>query len=64
MIQKMTRQMSGLGAMGKIKAMRELSKMYPNLMPGMKGMPGIGGSKGSTKTVSIKAAFKQRKKKR
>jgi signal recognition particle subunit SRP54 len=63
MIQKMTRQMSGLGAMGKIKAMRELSKMDPNMIPGMKGMPGIGG-KGSTKTVSIKAAFKQRKKKR
>jgi len=64
MIQKMTRQMSGLGAMGKIKAMRELSKMDPNMIPGMKGMPGIGGGKGSTKTVSIKAAFKQRKKKR
>jgi signal recognition particle subunit SRP54 len=63
MIQKMTKQMSGLGAIGKIKAMRELSKIDPGMVPGMKGLPGIGG-KGSTKTVSIKSQFKQRKKKR
>ena len=63
MIQKMTKQMSGLGAMGKIKAMRELSKIDAGMVPGMKGLPGIGG-KGSTKTVSIKSQFKQRKKKR
>ncbi len=63
MIQRMTKQMSGLGAMGKMKAMREMSKMDPNAMPGMSGMPGFG-SKGSTKTQGIKAQFKQRKKRR
>jgi len=62
MIQKMTRQMSGLGSIGKIKAMRELSKMESNMIPGMKGMPGLGG-RGSTRTESIKSRFKQRKKK-
>src|SRR6185503_19154533 len=61
MIQKMTRQMSGLGAMGKMKAMRELSKLDSGLIPGMKGLPGMPG-KGSTRTESIKSRFKQRKK--
>jgi signal recognition particle subunit SRP54 len=63
MIQKMTRQMSGLGPMGKIKAMRELSRMDSNMIPGMKGVPGFS-TKGSTKTESIKTRFKQRKKRR
>lgn len=63
MIQKMTRQMSGLGAMGKLKAMREMSKIDPNMIPGMKGVPGLGG-RGSTRTESIKSRFKQRKKRR
>lgn len=63
MIQKMTRQMSSLGPMGKLKAMREISKIDPNMIPGMKGLPGLGG-RGSTRTESIKSRFKQRKKKR
>jgi signal recognition particle subunit SRP54 len=63
MIQRMTKQMSGLGAIGKCKAMRELSKMDQNLVPGISGMPGFGG-KGTTKTQSIKSKFKQRKKRR
>ncbi len=63
MIQKMTRQMSSLGPMGKLKAMREMSKIDPNMIPGMKGLPGLGG-RGSTRTESIKSRFKQRKKKR
>ena len=62
MISKLTQQMSGLGAMGKIKAMKELQKMDPNMVPGMRGMPGIGGGRGSTATQSIKTKFKQRKK--
>lgn len=62
MISGLTKQMSGLGAMGKIKAMKELQKMDPNMVPGMKGMPGIGGMRGSTATQSIKTKFKQRKK--
>jgi signal recognition particle subunit SRP54 len=60
MIQKMTRQMSGLGALGKVKAMRELSRMDSGMIPGMKGLPAFGG-KGSTRTESIKSRFKQRK---
>lgn len=60
MIQKMTKQMSGIGVGGKIKAMKELAKSDPNMIPGIKGMPGIGG-RGTTKTESIKSRFKQRK---
>ena len=63
MIQRMTKQMSGLGAVGKFKAMRELSKIDPSMMPGIGGLPALGG-KGSTKTQSIKTQFKQRKKRR
>jgi signal recognition particle subunit SRP54 len=63
LIQKMTRQMSGMGAMGKMKAMRELTKSGGDMMPGLKGMPTLGG-RGSTKTQSRKAGFKQRKKRK
>ena len=62
MISKLTQQMAGLGAMGKIKAMKELQKMDPNMVPGMRGMPGIGGARGSTATQSVKTKFKQRRK--
>jgi signal recognition particle subunit SRP54 len=63
-IQKMTKQMAGLGAMGKVRAMRELSKMNPGGMGGTTGMHGLAGlgGKGTTRTQSIKARFKQRKK--
>jgi len=63
MIQKMTKQMAGLGAMGKMKAMKELSKAGPDMVPGLKGMPNLGG-RASTKTASRKAGFKQRKKRK
>ncbi len=63
MIQGMSKQMSGMGAMGKLKAMKELSRTDPNMMPGLKGMPGLR-SKGSTKTAGVKRKFKQRKKRR
>jgi len=61
MMQKVTKQLSGKGMMGKMKAMRELSRTGGDMMPGLQGMPGFGG-KGSTKTESIKSRFKQRKK--
>jgi signal recognition particle subunit SRP54 len=61
MMQKMTKQMSGKGMMGKMKAMRELSQTGDTMMPGLKGMPNFGG-KGSTRTQSVKSRFKQRKK--
>jgi signal recognition particle subunit SRP54 len=63
MIQKMTKQMSGMGMKGKMKAMKELQSAGPGMVPGMSGMPGFGKG-GSTKTPSRKAGFKQRPKKR
>jgi signal recognition particle subunit SRP54 len=63
MIQKMTKQMSGVGMKGKMAAMRELSSGGAGMMPGLTGMPNFG-TKGSTKTASRKAGFKQRKKRK
>ncbi len=63
MMSKMTQQMAGMGMGGRIKAMRELQRTDPNLIPGIKGMPGLGG-KGSTKTVSVKQQYKKRKKRK
>ena len=57
MVSKMGKQMSGMGALGKMKAMRGMD-------PGMMGTPGMGGMprmKGSTKQ---KPKYKQRKKRR
>ncbi len=48
---------------GRLKAIREMSKADPALVPGIKNMPGLG-RRGSTKTVSRKAGYKQRKKRR
>ncbi|MCZ6834188.1 MAG: signal recognition particle protein [Planctomycetota bacterium] len=62
MMSKMTQQMSSMGPGGKMKAIRELQRTDPNLVPGLKGMPGIGSARGSTKTKSIKSSFKKRKK--
>ncbi len=63
LIQKMTRQMADLGPLGKAKAMRELSRSDSSMIPGLKNMPSFG-SRGSTKTVSVKNRFKSRKKRR
>lgn len=67
-VQKMTQQMAGMGALGKMKAMKEMARHMPGgagaggMGPGagMGGMPGFG--RGSTATESPKARFKQRKK--
>ncbi len=63
MIQNMTKQMSGMGAGARAKAMKDLSQTDAGMMPGLPGMPGMGG-RGSTKTSSRKRGFKQRKKRR
>jgi len=63
MLQKMTKQMAGGGIGGRIKAIREMGKADPSMIPGMNNMPGLG-RRGSTKTVSVKRGFKQRKKRR
>jgi len=57
LMQKMTQQMAGMGALGRAKAMKELSRAAPGGM----GMPGFLG-RGSTATESPKARFKQRRK--
>jgi len=62
MMQKLTQQMAGGGMMGKLKAMKDLGKADPSMMPGLSGMPGFGGGRGSTATQSVKSKFKPRKK--
>lgn len=62
MMQKVTKQMSGKGGLGKMKAMKELSQMGADGGLGMSGLPSFG--KGSTKTASRRSGFKQRKKRR
>ncbi len=65
-VSKMTKQMANMGAMGKVKAIREMSKAGPDALPGISGlggMPGLGG-KGSTKSDSRKKGFKSRGKKK
>jgi signal recognition particle subunit SRP54 len=69
MVGKMTKQMSGMGAKGKMAAMKEMQQAASAGSLGAGGMPGMGGmgglpgfGKGSTK--SSKRGFKQRKKRR
>lgn len=60
-VSKLSKQMSGLGAMGKFQAARQLQSMgasHPGALPG--GMPGFG--KGSTRTESPKKGYKKRRK--
>jgi signal recognition particle subunit SRP54 len=66
LIGKMSKQMSGMGARGKLQAMKEMQASGGAGLPGMAGMPdmsGLMGGKGSTKTKP-KRGFKQRKKRR
>ncbi len=58
-MQKVTKQMAGMGAMGKMKAMNQMQQGGVGGMPA--GLPGFGG-RGSTKTKSVKSGFKRRKK--
>jgi len=60
MISTMSKQMAGMGAMGKLSAMRNMASPDMAAMMGGGGMPG---RKGSTKSVA-KGKFKQRKRKR
>ena len=60
-MQKVTKQMAGMGAMGKMKAMRQMQEAGAGEAAGPGGgMPGFG-SRGSTKTKSVKSGFKRRK---
>jgi signal recognition particle subunit SRP54 len=64
MVSRMTKQMAGIGMMGKVKAMKEMRAMagsgaLPG-MPSLGGLPGFGG-KGSTRVEVPKGRFKKRK---
>ncbi|HED53250.1 MAG TPA: signal recognition particle protein [Phycisphaerales bacterium] len=66
MVSQMTKQMAGLGAGGKVKAVKQLAAGggLEGMMPGVSGMPGLS-SKGSTKSSAAgKKRFKQRRKRR
>ncbi|MBX3351448.1 MAG: signal recognition particle protein [Phycisphaeraceae bacterium] len=71
MISAMSKQMAGMGLMGKAGALKDMSMADPSTlmnMPGMgglpknltKGLPGFG-AKGNTQTQSPKAKYKKRK---
>jgi signal recognition particle subunit SRP54 len=60
MIQGMSQQMAGMGAMNKLSAMKNMASAGA---PGM-GMPGMPGRKGSTKAQQKASKYKQRKKRK
>lgn len=64
-ISTLAKGMAGLGAMGQLKAVKDLGKSgggMSGLVPGVKGLPDfMGGRRGSTATPSIKSKFKKRK---
>ncbi len=64
MISRMTKQMAGLGMMGKVKAMKEMRSMAASGgvpgMSGLGGLPGLGG-KGSTRIEVPRGRFKKRR---
>lgn len=58
-MQKVMKQMAGMGALGRMQAMKQMGSMQP----GMGGMPGFNPlARGSTKTVSPKDRFRKAKK--
>lgn len=63
MVSQMSKQMAGLGAGGKISAVKKLAAGggFEGMMPGLSGMPGMSG-KGSTSGSMSNKKFKQRKK--
>ncbi len=63
-LQKVTKQMAGGGIGGRLKAARAMAKGGGDgMFPGVSNMPSMG-TRGSTKTASVKSRFKQRKKRR
>lgn len=60
-VSTLARQMSSMGALSRVKAVKELGKGgMGDMMPGLSGMPQFRG-KGSTHTASPKSKFKKRK---
>ena len=61
-LSKLTKQMAGMSASSKVKAVKELgSGGLGGLVPGLSGMPGFQTGRGSTKAASVKDRFKKRK---
>lgn len=62
MVSKMMKQMSGLGAMSRVKAVKEMGAGggLEGMMPGLGGLPSFR-TKGSSHTPSVKSKFKKRK---
>ena len=67
-VSKMAKQMANVGVRGQLKAAKEMARSgsMEGLMPGMGSMPGMAGlrTKGSTRSVSPKKRFKDRKKRK
>ena len=64
-VSRVTKQMAGLGVMGRVKAMKEMRSLagaggMPG-MPSLGGLPGFGGGKGSTRVEVPKGRFKKKK---
>ena len=60
-ISRLTKQMAGLGMMGKVKAMKEMRAMAgAGGMPGLGGLPGFS-AKGSTRVEAPRGRFKKRR---
>ena len=60
-VNKMARQMAGMNAAAKVKAVKELgSSGMGAMLPGVQNLPGLR-SKGSSHTASIKSKFKKRR---
>jgi len=60
-VSKMAKQMAGLGAMGKIKAVRQMQGQAQQMAA---GADGVFKPKASTRTLSPKSGYKKRKPKR
>jgi signal recognition particle subunit SRP54 len=60
-INKISKQMAGMGSLGKIKAMSQMgADGLGGMVPGVSGLPNLSG-RGSTAMPSVKSKFKKRK---
>lgn len=61
-INTLAKSLGGMGAMDRVKAVKQLGEGgMAGMLPAVKGLPTFGRSKGSTATPSIKSKFKKRK---
>jgi signal recognition particle subunit SRP54 len=62
-VSQLSRQLAGMGAADKVRAVKQLSNTggMGGMLPGVSGLPGLARSKGSSFTPSLKSRFKKRK---